>query len=96
MSTLSSGWRASTTTRPAVFDAAVAVNDGQSTCLIGLLDPKDVRFAVLDLWFNPKTDDVRNSRPLGVITQLQERGADVVAYGSAVMDVVRERLPEQM
>jgi UDPglucose 6-dehydrogenase len=83
---------------PAVFDAAVAVNDGQPTRLVDLLerhvDPEGARVAVLGLSFKPGTDDVRNSRALDVIAELHERGADVVAHDPAAMDEVRERLPE--
>jgi len=83
---------------PAVFDAAVAVNDGQPTRLVDLLerhvDPEGARVAVLGLSFKPGTDDVRNSRALDVVEQLHEWGAEVVAYDPAAMDEVRERLPE--
>jgi len=83
---------------PAMFDAAVEINDRQPIRLVDLLerhvDPAGARVAVLGLAFKPGTDDVRNSRALDVIAELHERGADVVAYDPEAMDEVRERLPE--
>jgi UDPglucose 6-dehydrogenase len=69
---------------PAVLNSAVEVNDGQPERLVDLLanhidlDGADV--AVLGLAFKPGTDDMRNSRAIPVINDLQARGASVTAY----------------
>ncbi|ELZ52535.1 nucleotide sugar dehydrogenase [Halorubrum hochstenium ATCC 700873] len=69
---------------PPVLNAAVEVNDGQPGRLVDLLanhlDLVGARVAVLGLAFKPGTDDVRNSRAIPVVEQLQEHGAAVTAY----------------
>jgi len=69
---------------PPVLNAAVDLNDRQPGRLVDLLadhlDLQDARVTVLGLAFKPGTDDVRNSRAIPVVDQLQERGATVTAY----------------
>ncbi|MFO8113903.1 MAG: UDP-glucose 6-dehydrogenase AglM [Halorubrum sp.] len=83
---------------PALLDAAVAVNDGQPKRMLELLDSHaDVageRVAVLGLAFKPGTDDVRNSRAIPVIEELQARGAEVAAYDPVATDNMRERFSD--
>ena len=77
---------------PAVLNAAVEVNDRQPERLVALLaehledEFDDVEIAVLGLAFKPGTDDMRNSRAIPVIDDLQERGATVTAYDPVAAD----------
>jgi len=75
---------------PAVLNAAVEVNDRQPKRLVSLLADhltahrdegfEGAEIAVLGLAFKPGTDDMRNSRAIPVIHDLQARGATVTAY----------------
>jgi UDPglucose 6-dehydrogenase len=81
---------------PAVLNAAVEVNDRQPGRLVELLanhlaDHRDrgvdgAEIAVLGLAFKPGTDDMRNSRAIPVINDLQGRGATVTAYDPVAAD----------
>ncbi|ELY25706.1 nucleotide sugar dehydrogenase [Natrialba magadii ATCC 43099] len=83
---------------PDLLDAVVSVNDEQPTRLVSLLADHvsldSARIAVLGLSFKPGTDDIRKSRALDVIDELQTRGATVVAYDPVAMDNVREQYGE--
>jgi len=83
---------------PQLLEAAVDVNDRQPERLLDLLDDHvDVagrRIAVLGLSFKPRTDDVRNSRAIPVITGLLERGATVFGYDPVATENMRERIPD--
>jgi UDPglucose 6-dehydrogenase len=81
---------------PAVLNAAVEVNDRQPARLVELLadhlaEHRDrgvdgAEIAVLGLAFKPGTDDMRNSRAIPVIDDLQARGATVTAYDPVATD----------
>jgi UDPglucose 6-dehydrogenase len=77
---------------PAVLNAAVEVNDRQPERLVALLaeqledEFEGTEIAVLGLAFKPGTDDMRNSRAIPVIDDLQERGATVTAYDPVATD----------
>ena len=81
---------------PAVLNAAVEVNDRQPERLVDLLADhltahrdegfEDAEIAVLGLAFKPGTDDMRNSRAIPVIHDLQARGATVTAYDPVATD----------
>ena len=72
-----------------VLNAAVEVNDRQPKRLVALLTDhltthrdagfEDAKIAVLGLAFKPGTDDMRNSRAIPVIYDLQARGATITA-----------------
>ncbi len=83
---------------PALLEATVEINDRQPARLLELLethvDFDGAQIAVLGLAFKPQTDDIRNSRAIPVIEQLQERGADVVAYDPVAADAMAERFPD--
>jgi len=83
---------------PQLLEAAVDVNDRQPERLLDLLDEHvdvaDRRVAVLGLSFKPRTDDVRNSRAIPVITGLLERGATVVGYDPVATENMRDRIPD--
>jgi UDPglucose 6-dehydrogenase len=84
--------------RPQLLEAAVEVNARQPARLLELLDAHvdvtDKQIAVLGLSFKPGTDDVRNSRAIPVITELIERGADVVGYDPVGADNMRNQFPD--
>ncbi|ELY54934.1 UDP-glucose 6-dehydrogenase [Natronococcus amylolyticus DSM 10524] len=83
---------------PALLEATVEVNDRQPERMLDLLekhvDLEGARIAVLGLAFKPQTDDIRNSRAIPTIENLQERGAEVAAYDPVAIDPMRERFPE--
>ena len=83
---------------PELLEATVSVNDQQPERMLKLLedhvDLDGARIAVLGLSFKPQTDDIRNSRAIPIIENLQERGAEVVAYDPVAVDPMRERFPE--
>jgi len=83
---------------PQLLEAAVDVNDRQPERLLDLLDEHvdvaDRTVAVLGLSFKPRTDDVRNSRAIPVITGLLERGATVVGYDPVATENMRDRIPD--
>ena len=83
---------------PPMLNAAVEVNDGQPGRLVGLLanhlDLGGARVAVLGLAFKPGTDDVRNSRAIPVIEQLQARGATVTAYDPVATENAKASLDD--
>jgi UDP-glucose 6-dehydrogenase len=51
------------------------------------------RIAVLGLEFKLGTDDVRNSRSIPIIDELQNLGATVVAYDPVVTENMHEHIP---
>jgi len=81
---------------PAMLNAAVEVNDRQPALLVAMLaDHLDAHrdrgvdgatIAVLGLAFKPGTDDMRNSRAIPVIKDLQARGATIIAYDPVAAD----------
>ncbi|MCU4975372.1 UDP-glucose/GDP-mannose dehydrogenase family protein [Halobacteria archaeon AArc-m2/3/4] len=83
---------------PAVLEAAIDVNDRQPGRLLDLLtkhvDVDGARIAVLGLAFKPQTDDIRNSRAIPIIEQLQDLGAEIVAYDPVAMDPMCDRFPD--
>ncbi|MCU4742801.1 UDP-glucose 6-dehydrogenase AglM [Natronoglomus mannanivorans] len=83
---------------PAVLEAAIDVNDRQPGRLLDLLtkhvDVDGARIAVLGLAFKPQTDDIRNSRAIPIIEQLQDLGAEIVAYDPVAMDPMCNRFPD--
>lgn len=83
---------------PALLEAAEEVNQRQPGRLVTLLErhvnTDGARIAVLGLAFKPGTDDIRNSRAIPVIEQLQSRGADVVAYDPVAAANMRDRFPD--
>ncbi|WP_340819813.1 UDP-glucose/GDP-mannose dehydrogenase family protein [Methanolobus sp. WCC4] len=70
---------------PLLLRSVVDVNDRQPLKMIELLqnkigDLKGKRIAVLGLAFKNDTDDIRESRSIPVIAELQRLGADITAY----------------
>jgi len=82
-----------------IMEAVLAVNEAvkgrmadkvQEACGGGSIAGK--RVAVLGIAFKPETDDIRESSSLRLIRDLQERGAEVVAYDPAAMENARGEL----
>ena len=81
---------------PAVLNATVTVNDRPPARLVELLADHlaahrdrgvdGATVAVLGLAFKPGTDDMRNSRAIPVIKDLQARGATITAYDPVAAD----------
>ena len=70
---------------PKILCAVLEVNEYQPHRLVALLEKKagnlsGKRIAVLGLAFKDNTDDVRDSRAIPVIRELQKKGALVVAF----------------
>ncbi|SIR73374.1 UDPglucose 6-dehydrogenase [Haladaptatus litoreus] len=82
---------------PSIVEAAIEVNNKQPKRLLNLLenhtDLPGKRIAVLGLAFKPGTDDVRNSRSIPIIEELQNIGAEVVAYDPVAVENMREHFP---
>ncbi|WP_231186434.1 UDP-glucose 6-dehydrogenase AglM [Haladaptatus sp. DYF46] len=83
---------------PSLVEAAIEVNEKQPKRLLELLEVhvplQGKRIAVLGLAFKPGTDDVRNSRAIPIIDELQNRGATVVAYDPVATENMREHFPD--
>jgi UDPglucose 6-dehydrogenase len=70
---------------PKILRAVLEVNEEQPHRLVALLEKKagilsGKRIAILGLAFKDNTDDVRDSRAIPVIQELQKKGARVVAF----------------
>ncbi|MDD1683360.1 MAG: UDP-glucose/GDP-mannose dehydrogenase family protein [Methanoregula sp.] len=70
---------------PKILRAVLGVNEEQPHRLVALLEKKagilsGKRIAILGLAFKDNTDDVRDSRAIPVIRELQKKGARVVAF----------------
>lgn len=64
-----------------IASAVLNVNRSQPARLVSLLgEVSGKRVAVLGVSFKPGTDDIRESPAIDIISLLQERGADVVAF----------------
>lgn len=83
---------------PAVLEAAVEINERQPDRMLELLeshvDLEGARIAVLGLSFKPRTDDIRHSRAIPMITLLKNRGVEIVAYDPVAMEPMAEQFPD--
>ncbi len=57
-------------------------------------DLKRARITLWGLTFKPGTDDMREAPSLGILTALQELGAEVIACDPVALPAVRSRFPE--
>jgi len=83
---------------PALLRSVMEVNRRQPLKMADLLENKigslaGKRIAVLGLAFKKDTDDVRESRSLPLILELQRRGAKVAAYDPLAVPVMRDIVP---
>ena len=83
---------------PRILRAVLEVNEYQPHRLIALLEKKTgnlsgKRIAVLGLAFKDNTDDVRDSRAILVIQELQKKGARVVAFDPMAVPNMQKIFP---
>ncbi|WP_292470276.1 UDP-glucose/GDP-mannose dehydrogenase family protein [Methanolobus sp.] len=84
---------------PQLLRSVVEVNDRQPLKMIELLQEKVTklkgkRIAVLGLAFKNDTDDIRESRSIPVIAELQRLGADIAAYDPMAEEHMKKLFPE--
>jgi UDPglucose 6-dehydrogenase len=82
-----------------VVDAVIKANDRQRQIMISKIeklvgDLKGKRIAVLGLSFKPKTDDMRESPAIEIISEIQKRGAKVKAFDPVAMNEAKHSLPD--
>src|SRR5664280_753214 len=81
-----------------IMEADLSVNDHVKARMVEKVaavcpDLPGKRVAMLGIAFKPETDDIRESACLRLASDLQARGADVVAYDPAAMDNARKEMP---
>jgi UDPglucose 6-dehydrogenase len=81
-----------------IMEAVLSVNDHVKARMVEKVaavcpDLPGKRVAMLGIAFKPETDDIRESACLRLASDLQARGADVVAYDPAAMDNARKEMP---
>ncbi len=84
---------------PQILTSVVAVNENQPLRLVILLkkhipDLRGRRIGVLGLAFKPDTDDIRESRAIPIIEELQKEGAGVIAYDPLAMESFGRLFPD--
>jgi len=85
--------------RPRLLEEVLNVNEAQNLRMIRLLkkhipDLRGKNIGILGLAFKAGTDDVRESKAIGVINALLSEGAKVRAYDPVAMDNFRRLFPE--
>lgn len=85
--------------RPGLLEQILDINETQHLMVIQLLkkhipDLRGKTIGVLGLAFKSGTDDVRESKAIGVVDALLKEGAKVKAYDPAAMDKFRRLFPE--
>lgn len=81
-----------------LLSEVLALNERQPVRAIAILEEelgelKGKRIAVLGLAFKAGTDDVRESRAIPIVRELQSRGADVVGYDPVASSNFKKVLP---
>ena len=84
---------------PLILRSVQNVNERQSARMLELLQKKigsleGKRIAVLGLAFKNDTDDVRQSRSIPVILELEEMGAKIAAYDPRANDNMKKLIPD--
>jgi UDPglucose 6-dehydrogenase len=84
---------------PLLLKSVIKVNDLQPLKLVNLLCQRlntlqNKRVAILGLAFKDNTDDIRESRAIPVIRELQKRGADIAAYDPVANAFMKNKIPE--
>jgi len=84
---------------PLILRSVQNVNERQPARMLELLQKKIVRLegkriAVLGLAFKNDTDDVRQSRSIPVILELEEMGARIAAYDPQANDNMKKLIPD--
>lgn len=83
---------------PKILRAVLEVNEEQPHRLVALLEKKagslsGKRIAVLGLAFKDNTDDVRDSRAITVIRELQKKGARIIAFDPMAVPNMQKIFP---
>jgi UDPglucose 6-dehydrogenase len=83
---------------PKILRAVLEVNECQPLRLVALLEKKTgtfsgKRIAVLGLAFKDNTDDIRDSRAIPVIRELQKKGARIVAFDPMAIPNMQKIFP---
>ncbi|MDE8345478.1 MAG: nucleotide sugar dehydrogenase, partial [Acidocella sp.] len=82
-----------------LIQSVVSVNDARKNAMAGRVaaacggDVRGLTIAVLGLAFKPETDDMREAPSLPLIDGLVSRGAQIIAFDPAAMEVARPMLP---
>ncbi len=80
-----------------ILEEVEAVNQHQKTSIMPKIDQlvsdlKDKKVAVWGLAFKPNTDDMREAPSIEIINELQQRGAQVVAFDPVAQEVAKTLL----
>lgn len=86
--------------RFSVLEAVEDTNEAQKQSLLPKIqkllgeDLSDKKIALLGLAFKPKTDDMREAPSLTIVKQLQDRGAEVLAYDPVAQEQASKLLSD--
>lgn len=85
--------------KPRILEEILKLNDTQPLRMIELLKRhvpklKDKDIGVLGLAFKADTDDVRESRAIGIVSALLKEGARIKAYDPLAMDNFKKLFPQ--
>jgi len=84
--------------QPGILEEVLRLNDGQAARVIDLLKRhvqlKGAVIGLLGLAFKSGTDDVRDSRAIGIVEALLQEGARVRAYDPLAADNFRKLFPQ--
>jgi len=84
--------------QPILLEAILKINEQQPKRYVSIIEDaigslQGVKVAVLGLSFKPNTDDVRESRAIPLVEELQARGATVIAYDPKAMENFKKIFP---
>ena len=84
---------------PVLLDTVISINNDQPLRMIALLKKHlpvlyGKKIGVLGLAFKPDTDDIRESRAIPVVENLQKEGCTVVAFDPQAMDNFKRLHPD--
>jgi len=84
--------------QPTILEEVLNSNDAQALKMVELLkkhiQPKDAIIGLLGLAFKPGTDDVRDSRAIGIVKVLLQEGAIVKAYDPLAVNNFSKLFPQ--
>jgi UDPglucose 6-dehydrogenase len=84
---------------PSLLKSVIKINDYQPRRIVELLENRignleGKRIAILGLAFKNDTDDIRESRSIIVISELERRGAEVSAYDPVANSAMKKIFPK--
>ena len=91
-------WYEKENEKPEIIQSAVKINEKQPLRLIQILKKhipqvNGKTIGVLGLAFKPDTDDIRESRAIPIVEQLQKNGAKIKAYDPKAIDNFKKIFP---